>query len=154
MNSFTQSIPYVSCPSVFSDDFKVYRTLFSLMILWISSDIAFLTIPCVTHDFISGIDLMRRSWIHWRCDSMRSLSLSIHWRFQGLQLLCFGRRFIDQPWHSVFENSMRQPWLYFCYWLDASFVNSVTLLIPYVGWHSVFIDGFKVYSDYVFGDDL
>jgi hypothetical protein len=31
------------------------------------SDITFLTIPCVNHDSIFAIDLMRRSWIHWRC---------------------------------------------------------------------------------------
>jgi len=215
MNSFTQSIPYVSCPSVFSDDFKVYRTLFSLMILWISSDIAFLTNPCVSHDSISGIDLMRRSWIHWRCgfhtsavtqfsvtitrstrtlfsvmiygsavtqclwqfhasamtlfllsvwcvgrefiytmDSTRQLSLSFEWWFLVLQRLSFRWRFMDQQWHSVFDNSMRQPWLYFWYRFDASIMNSFLLSIPHVSCHSVFSDDLKFYSDYVFTDDL
>jgi hypothetical protein len=61
---------------------------------------------------------------------------------------------VDQPCHSVFDNSMPQPWLYFCYRLDASVVNKLTLLITYVGCHSVFIDDFKVYRDSVFTDDL
>jgi hypothetical protein len=33
-------------------------------------------------------------------------------------------------------------------------VNSLTLSIPYVGCHSVFIDDFKVYSYSVFAADL
>jgi hypothetical protein len=61
---------------------------------------------------------------------------------------------MDQQRHSVFDNSMRQPWLYFAYQFDVSVMNSLTLLIPYVGCHSVFIDGFKVYGDSVFADDL
>jgi len=61
---------------------------------------------------------------------------------------------MDQLWHSVFDNSMCQPWLYFCYQFDASIMNSFTLLIPYVDCHSVFIEFFNVYSDSVFADDL
>ena len=87
-------------------------------------------------------------------DARGRLSLSIHWRFQGLLLLCFGRRFMDLPWHSVFENSIRRPWLYFCYRFDVAVVNSLTLAMPDVGCHSIFIDDFKVYSDSVFADDL
>jgi hypothetical protein len=87
-------------------------------------------------------------------DSTRQLSLSIHWWFQGLQWLCFRWRFRDKPWHIIFDNSMCQPWLYFCYRFDVSVVNSLTMSIPYVGCHSVFIDDFKVYSDSVFADDL
>jgi hypothetical protein len=48
---------------------------------------------------------------------------------------------------------MRQPLLYFCYQFDASVVNSVTLSIPYVSFHSVFIDDFD-YSGSVFIEDL
>jgi len=55
---------------------------------------------------------------------------------------------------SVFENSMQRPWLYFCYRFDAAVVNSLTLAMPDVGCHSIFIDDFKVYSDSVFADDL
>jgi hypothetical protein len=61
---------------------------------------------------------------------------------------------MDQLWHSVFDNSMCQPWLYFCYQFDASIMNSFTLLIPYVDCHSVFIEFFNVYRDSVFADDL
>jgi len=101
-----------------------------------------LSIGCVVHEFKDTID------------SICHPSLSIHWWFQGLQLLCFHRRFMDQSWHSVVYNSMRQPWLYFCYWFDASVVNSLTLLITIVGCHSIFIDDFKVYSCSIFAGDL
>ena len=93
MTLFLLSIPYFCWHSVFSDDCKFYRESILADDLWISSDIAFLTITCVTHD-------------------------------------------------------------YFCYRFDASIVNSLTLSIPYVDCHSVFIDDFKVYSYSVFAADL
>jgi hypothetical protein len=101
-----------------------------------------LSICCVGREFIDAVD------------SMVFLSLSIHWRFQGLRLLCFGRRFKDQPWHSIFDNSMRRPWLYFFYRFDASLMSSLTLSIPCGSCHSVFIDDFKVYCYSVFAGDL
>ena len=101
-----------------------------------------LSIWCVGCEFIDAVDSKRR------------LSLSIHWWFQGLQGLCLWWRFMDQQRHSVFDHSIRQLWLYFCYRFDVSVVNSLTLSIPYVICHSVFIDDFKVYSDSVFTDDL
>jgi len=207
VNSLSLSIPCCTCHSFFIDDFKVYGYSVFAVDLWISRDIAFLTIPCIGHHSIFSIDLMRRSWMHWRCrfhavavnqysltisrstvtlflpaiygsavtecffhfhasamtlfmlstwcfrrefidavDSMLYLLLGIHWWFQGLRLLCFGRRFMDQPWHSIFYNSMRRPWLYFFYRFDASVVNSLTLSIPWGICHSVFIDDFKVYG--------
>jgi hypothetical protein len=60
MNSLTLSIPYVSCHSVFIDDSKIYTDFVFAGDLWINSDIALFTIPCVSHDFIFSIDLMRR----------------------------------------------------------------------------------------------
>ena len=144
VNSLTLSIPCCTYHSVFIDDFKVY--CFSLFAgnLWISRDIVFFSFPCVGHDSIFAIYLMLPSWIHWRCQfyvlPVTQYSLTI----QGLRLLCFGRRFMDQPWHSVFDNSMRQPWLYFFYRFDVSVVNSLTLSIPCGSCHSVFIDDFKV----------
>jgi hypothetical protein len=63
----TLSIKYVGCHSVFIDDFKVYSYSVFTADLWIRRDIAFLTIPCVSHDSIFAIDWMRRSWIEWRC---------------------------------------------------------------------------------------
>ena len=101
-----------------------------------------LSIWCVGREFIDIIDSIRR------------LSLSIHWRFHGLQWLCFRRRFMDHPWHSVFDNSMSMLWLHFCYRFDASFVNSLTLSILYVHCHSIFINNFKFNMDSVFADDL
>jgi hypothetical protein len=61
---------------------------------------------------------------------------------------------MDQEWHSVFDNSMREPWLYFCYRLDVLVMNSLMLSIPYIRCNSVFSDDFKVYSDFVFADDF
>jgi len=98
-----------------------------------------LSIWCVGRQFIYAVD------------STRPLSLSFHWLFQCLQRLSFPWRFRNQLWHSIFDNSMRQPWLYFCYRFDASVVNSLTL---YVGFHSVFIDDFKIYNDPVFAANL
>jgi len=94
VNSLTLSITYVSCHSVFIDDFKFDRN--------------------------SVFD----------------------WRFMDLQ------------WHSVFENSMRHPCLYFCYGFDTSVVNSLTMSITHIGSHSLFIDYFKVYSYSFFVSDL
>jgi len=105
-------------------------TLFSLLI-W-----------CVCPEFIDVVD------------SIRHLSLNNLWWFQDLQWLCFRWRFMDQSLHTVFDTSMRQPWLYFCYWFDASIVNSLTVWIPLVSSHLVFRDDFLVYSDSVFVDDL
>jgi len=59
-----------------------------------------LSIWFVGHEFIDDVDYKRRS-------------LSIHWWFQGLQRLCFCWWFMVQHRHRVFDNSMRQPWLYF-----------------------------------------
>jgi hypothetical protein len=68
--------------------------------------------------------------------------LKFWWWFWGLQ------------WHSVFDESMRQPWIYFCYQFYASVLNSLTLSIPYVSFHLVLSDDFKVYSHSVFADDF
>jgi hypothetical protein len=87
-------------------------------------------------------------------DSIRSLSLIFHWWFHCLQRLSFRWRFMNQLWHRVLDNSMRQPWLYICYRLEASFMNSETLSILYVGCHSVFIVDLKFYKDVVLTDDL
>ena len=101
-----------------------------------------LSIWYVSHEFIHTVD------------SICQLSLSIQWWFQGLQWLTLRWRFMDQQRHSVFDNSIYQPWLYFCYQFDASVVNSLMLSIPYVSCHSVFSDDFKVYSDSVFTNDF
>jgi hypothetical protein len=101
-----------------------------------------LSIWCVGREFIDAVD------------SMLYLSLSIHWRFQGLLLLSFCRRFMDQPWQSVFFILICRPWLYFWYLLDASVVTSLTLSIPCCTCLLVFIDDFKVYGYSVLAVDL
>jgi hypothetical protein len=156
VNLVTLSIPYGSCHSVFVDDFKFNKDSIFDDDLWITSDIAFFTIPCVNHDSSFAIDLIRRSsiplqcrfhtsavtqfslmismsietqfslaiyesamtWLFWQLhasaitlvllsigyvifefsdavDSIRRLSLSIHWHFQVLHGLCFRWWFID-----------------------------------------------------------
>jgi hypothetical protein len=61
VNSLTLSITYVGCHLIFIDDYKVYSDTVFTDDLWINNDIAFLTIPCVSHDSIFAIDLMRWS---------------------------------------------------------------------------------------------
>jgi hypothetical protein len=61
VNSFTLSIPYISCHLVFRDDFLVYTDSVFADDLWMRNDIAFLTITCVNHYSSFGIDLMRQS---------------------------------------------------------------------------------------------
>jgi len=144
VNSWTLSITYIGCHSIFSDNYKVCSDCVCADDLWISSDITFLTI----HDAAMALFLLSI----WRVDSefidavhsIRQLSVNIHWWFQGLQGCCICWRFMDQQWHSVFDNSLCQPWLYFCYQINASVVNSLTLSIPYSNYHSVFIDDLKV----------
>ena len=199
----TLSIPYVSYHSDFSDDFKVYSDSVFTYDLWSTSDIAFLTIPCVSHDSIFAIDFMRRSGIHRRCrfrtsvvtqfsltismfnvtqfsltisgqywhgfhrwflasmmtlfslliscvhrelvfavDFMRHPPLNFQWWFLVLRWLSFHRRFLHQQWHSVFDDSMCHPWLYFRNRCHASVGNSLTLSILYVSYHLVFSDDF------------
>jgi hypothetical protein len=61
VNSFMLSIPYVSNHLVFIDDLKVYSNSVFAEDLWINTDIAFLTIPFVSHDSIFAIEFMRQS---------------------------------------------------------------------------------------------
>ena len=93
---------------------------------------------------------MRRSWIQWRCRFHTSAVTQYSWTISRSTVTLFGRRFMDKLWQSVFDNSMRQPRLYFCYWFYVSFLNSVTLSIPYGRCQSLVIDHFKVYSYSVF----
>jgi hypothetical protein len=94
VNSLTLSITYVGCHTVFIDDFKVYSYFVFAGDLWISRDIAFLTIPCVSHEFIFAIDLMRRSSIHLRCRlntsvvTLYSLTISMSTLTLFLPLIC------------------------------------------------------------------
>jgi len=64
------------------------------------------------------------------------------------------RSTLTQHWHSVFDDSMRQTWIYFSYRFYASLVNSLTLSTPYVSCHSYFSGDFKVYGDSVFADNF
>jgi hypothetical protein len=61
---------------------------------------------------------------------------------------------MHKHWHCVFDDSMSQTWIYFCYRFDASLVNSLTLSTPYISCHSYFSCDFKVYCDSVFADDF
>jgi hypothetical protein len=60
VNSMTLSIPYSMFHSVLNDDLIVYSDSVFTDDLWICTNLAFFTIPCVSHDSIFAIDLMRR----------------------------------------------------------------------------------------------
>jgi len=141
VNSLTLSTPYASCHSyfsghfkvtshsVFADDFRAVATQFSL------------TIPCVNDDSVFSIDFIRQPWISMRC------------RFHQSAVTQFSKMISRSiVTHSVFDDSMRQTWIYFCYWFYASLVNLLTLSTPYVSCHSYFSGDFKVYGDSVFAD--
>ena len=154
VNSFTLSIPHVNCHLVLNDDFLSYSDSVFVDDLWISNDITFLTIQCVSNYSDFTIDLKRRSWIQWcygfHSSAFTRFSVTIS-RSTGLS---FCWLFMDQEWHSVFDNSMHQPWLYFCYRFDASIMNSFSLSIAHVSWQLIFSEDLKVYSDSVFADNL
>jgi hypothetical protein len=105
-------------------------TLFSLMISF------------VNREFVFVVDSIRQPWLNFQ-----------RW-FLVLQWLSFRWRFMDQHRHSVFDDSMRQTWIYFCYRFYASLLHSVTLSTPYVSCHSYFSGHFKVNGDSVFADDF
>jgi len=154
VNSLTLSTPYVSCHSYYSSDFKVYidfvlgddfksvLTQFSLAIPWVNDD------PVLSFDFV------RQPWIRMRCPFHPSAVNQFQRWFLVLQWLSFHCRFLDQHWHSVFDDSMRQTWIYFCYRFLASVVNSLTLSTPYVSCQWYYSGDFKVYIDFVLGDDF
>jgi len=87
-------------------------------------------------------------------DSICHPSLNFQRWFLVLQWLSFRWWFMYKYWHCVFDDSIRQTWISFCYRFYGSLVNSWTLSTPYVRCHSYFSCDFKVYSDSVFADDF
>jgi hypothetical protein len=69
-------IPYIGCHSIFIDDFKVYSYSILAGDLWITHDIAFLTIPCVSDDYFyyrfdaSFVNSVTLSIPHGSCHSV------------------------------------------------------------------------------------
>jgi hypothetical protein len=108
----------------------------------------------VSSDSIFTHNFMRQPWISMHCRFHPSGVTQFQRWFLFLQWLSFRWWFLDQHWHSVFDDSIRQTWIYFCYRFHASLVNSLTLSTPYVSCHSYFNGDFKVYSDFVLGDDF
>jgi hypothetical protein len=125
VNSLTLSIPCVDYHSVFIVDFEFNSDSVFIGDLWISKDITFLRIPWVFYDFIFSIVLMRSSWIHWRCRFHTSAVTQYSLMISRSKVTLFSLTIYGSAVTYVFDNSMRQPWLYFCYGFDASFVNSV-----------------------------
>jgi len=105
-------------------------TLFSLMISFLNRELVFA--------------------VH----SIRQPGLNFQRWFLVLQWHSFRWRFMDQHCHSMFDDSMHQIWIYFCYRFYASLVNSLTLSTPYISCQSYFSGDFKVYGDSVFPDDF
>jgi hypothetical protein len=144
VNSLTLSTPYVSCHSYFSGDFKVYSDSVLADNFWSVVMHFSLTIPCINDDSVFSIDFIRQPWISMRCRFHSSPVTQFQRWFLVLHWLSFCWRFLDKYWHSVFDDSMRQTWIYFCYWFHASLVNSLTQSIPYVSCHSYSSGDFKV----------
>jgi hypothetical protein len=115
------------CHSVFIDDFKVYCYSVLAGDLWISRDIAFLTMPCVGHDNIFACDWMRRSWIHWRC-RFHAVPVTQHsWTVSRSTVTLFWPPFIDQPWQQFleFHASARTLFLLLIWYVGREFINAV-----------------------------
>jgi len=154
VNSLTRSTPYVSSHSYFSGDFKVNIHYVFADDFWSVVTQFSLMIPCVNDDSVFSIDFICQLRIRIPCRFYPSPWLNFQRWFLVLQWLSFRWRFMDQHWHSVFDDSMCQTWIYFCYRFYASLVKSLTLSTPYVSCQSYFSGDFKVYGDYVFDDDL
>jgi hypothetical protein len=105
-----------------------------------------MTIPCVYDDSVFYNDFIHQPWISIRCRLYPSVVIQF-----SKMISCST---VTQHWHSVFDDSKRQTWIYFSYRFYASLVNSLTLSTPYVSCHSYFIGDFKVNSHSVFADDF
>jgi hypothetical protein len=117
--------------AVFTNKFHASTmTLFSIMISLVNRELVF------------AVDSTRQSWHNFQ-----------RW-FLVLQWLSFRWRFMHKHWLWVFDDSMRQTWIYFCYRFYASLVNSLTLSTPFVTCHSYFSGNFKVNTHSVFADDF
>jgi len=154
VNSLTQSTPSVSCHSYFSGNIKVYVDSVFADDFWSVATQFSLTIPCVNDDSVFSNDFIRQPWISIRSRFYPSPWLNFQRLFLVLQWLSFCWRFMDQHWHCVFDDSMPQTRIYFCYRFYASLVNSLTQSTPSVSWHSYFSGNIKVYVDSVFADDF
>jgi hypothetical protein len=101
-----------------------------------------LLISSVNRELVFGVDSIHHPWLNFQ-----------RW-FLVLQWLSFRWLFMHKHWHCVFDDSMRQTWIYFYYRFYASLMHSLTLSTPYVSCHSYFSGDFKVYTDSVFADDF
>jgi hypothetical protein len=155
-STVTQFSPTISASAVTYCFLRFHASAMTLFLL---------PIRCVSHEFNYAIDSIRQQSLifHW-CflgleslsfrwwflghelvfvvDSMRHPSLNFQWWFLVLEWPRFHRRLLHQQWHSVFDDSMRRPWLYFGNRCHVSVGNSLTLSIPYVSCHLVFSDDF------------
>jgi hypothetical protein len=101
-------------------------------------------IPWVNCDPVFSFDFVRQPWISMHCRFHPSAVTQFQIWFLVLQWLSYRWRFLDQHWHCVFDDSMCQTWIYFCYWFLESVVNSLTLSTPYVSCHSYYSGDFRV----------
>jgi hypothetical protein len=111
-------------------------------------------------------DSRRQRWLCFSNDFIRQQWISIRSRFYPSAVIQFSKMIshstvtqfsltiYGSALHSVFDDSMRQTWIYFSYWFYASLVHSLTLSTPYVSCHSYFSGDFKVYGDSIFADDF
>ena len=66
-------------------------------------------------DPVLSFDFVHQPWISMRCRFHPSTVTQFQRWFLVLQWLSFRCRFLDQHWYCVFDDSMRQTWIYFCY---------------------------------------
>jgi hypothetical protein len=143
VNSLNLSTPHVSCHSYLSGDFKVNSHSLFADDFWSVVPEFSLTIPCVNDDSVFSTDFTRQPWISMRC------------RFHPSTVTQFSKMISRSTvTHSVFDDSMRQTWIYFCYRFYASLVNSLKLSTPHVSCHSYLSGDFKVKSHSLFAGDF
>jgi len=155
VNSLTQSTPSVSCHSYFSGNIKVYVDSVFADDFWSVVTQFSLTIPCVNDDTVFSNDFIRQPWISIRCRFHPSPLTQFSTMISHPTVTQFSKMISRSTVsHSVFDNSMPQTRIYFCYPFNASLVYPLTLSTPYVRFHSYFSGDFMVNSHSVFADDF
>jgi hypothetical protein len=131
VNSLMLSTPYVRCHSYFSGDCKVNGDSVFPDDFWSVGTQFSLTIPCVNDDYVFSIDFIRQPWISIRCRFHPSALTQFSNMISRSTVTQFSKMIsCSTVTHSVFDDSMHQTWIYFCYRFYASLVNSLTLSTP------------------------
>jgi len=147
MNYLTLSLPYGNYHSVSIDDFKVYSDSVFVDDLWITSDIAFLTIPCVNHDSIFAIDFMCRSRIHWCCRFHTSAVTQFSLMISRSRVSQFLLTISSQYWWGFYQRFHASPMNVFSLLISCVHRELVFAVDSMCHPPSIFNDDFSFYSD-------